>query len=393
MNPLKQERIHRFFQAFLPAITHAHQYTTSHQLAVSSIHTAYNYLIEAMGTEQALSFLLIDDRVVVDRETLEDSPYSSRLMFLLRSRGIQSISMSNEITIEELTAFITRFISSTSPFKENEFAPNIRIFQVGLMSKTEDLDNEKAAEEDAQGRLQVAYQFKAIERQDHNLIANLYGAVRENKILPDKDIKRVVTNIVNAIKQGFSLLITFSPLRVLDEYTFTHSTNVCILTLAQAMVLKVNDEMLQPIGVSAILHDIGKLFVPEEILNKPGKLTDEDWEYIRQHPRKGAEYLLDKGEITPLATIVAYEHHMQYNYSGYPKVPSHWQQNLCSQMTTIADYFDALRTKRVYRDSIEMEIIAEQMTNMAGSNLNPLLINNFLLLLKNLSSGRNEVSI
>ena len=108
------------------------------------------------------------------------------------------------------------------------------------------------------------------------------------------------------------------------------------------------------------------------------------------HPQKGAEYLIDKPGIPPLAIIVAYEHHMLYDYSGYPKVSNNWRQNICSQMVTISDYFDALRTKRIYRDSLETKIITDQMTKMAGDTLNPVLAKNFLLLMKKLFEAQES---
>jgi len=219
---------------------------------------------------------------------------------------------------------------------------------------------------------------------------NVYGAIKKEQSLPDREIRDAVTDIISAIKQESSVLITFSPLRILDEYTFTHSTNVCILTVAQAMALKIKEEMLHDMGVAAMLHDIGKIFVPEEVLNKVGKLTDGEFELIKLHPQKGAEYLIDKPGIPPLAIVVAYEHHMLYDYSGYPKVSNNWRQNICSQMVTISDYFDALRTKRVYRDSLETKIITDQMTKMAGAALNPVLAKNFLLLLQKLFEAQES---
>jgi HD-GYP domain-containing protein (c-di-GMP phosphodiesterase class II) len=403
MNALQQDLIQRFLRAFLPAITHAHQYSISHQLAVSSIDTAYNHLLEAIGNDQVLPLLFIDDRIVVNREPLEDSIFSSRFILLFKNRGIHHLSFHQGINLEEMTSFIEMFTASTRPLFENDAFPHIRFGKVGLgygvdeetynerdetpANITGDEEGKGSHDVNEQGTRQLAHQFKAIHQQDIDLMIGVYDAVRKKRHLPEREIQLVVTDIINAIKQGFSVLFSFSPLRVLDEYTFTHSTNVCILTLAQAMALKIKDEILHDMGVAAMLHDIGKIFVPEDVLNKCGKLTDMEWELIRKHPQKGAEYLLDKPGIPPLAAVVAYEHHMLHDYSGYPKVSDHWRQNICSQMTTIADYFDALRSKRVYRDSMEMEVIIEQMRKMSGNAFNPFLTSNFLLLLKKLTQG------
>jgi HD-GYP domain-containing protein (c-di-GMP phosphodiesterase class II) len=408
MNPHKKELIHTFLHTFLPALTHAHQYTISHQLTVSSIGTAYNHLLEAMGDDQALPLLFIDDKVVVNREPLEDTVYSNRFIHFFRNRGIDHLSINRGITLEEMTSFIERLSASPTPSTTDDMSfSHIRFGKVGLGYKSgeeaDDDDPEMVEGEpdetdekvwvipEEQETARIAHRFATIHGQELNLMVDVYDAVKTRRSLPDRDIKRVVTDIITAIKEGSSVLLTFSALRVLDEYTFTHSTNVCILTLAQAMALKIKDEWLQPIGVAAMLHDIGKIFVPEEVLNKQGKLTDTEWEFIKKHPQKGAEYLTNKPGIPPLAMVVAYEHHMLYDFSGYPGAFNGWQQNICSQMTTVSDYFDALRSKRIYRDSVETGIITEQMTKMSGKTLNPFLTKNFLLLLKNLSQGAGDI--
>ncbi len=167
----------------------------------------------------------------------------------------------------------------------------------------------------------------------------------------------------------------------MDEYTFTHSVNVCILNLAQGMSLGFEGQILHDVGVAGMLHDVGKQFVPEEVLNKPGKLRENEWEYMRQHSLRGAEYLLNNPGIPRIAILTAFEHHMKFDMSGYPKVPKGWQTNLCSQITMISDFFDALRTKRAYKDAMHFDKTAGIMLLLAGTELNPTLTLNFLRIL------------
>jgi len=133
-----------------------------------------------------------------------------------------------------------------------------------------------------------------------------------------------------------------------------------------------------------MLHDIGKLFIPEEILTKPGKLTPEEMEIIRQHPLKGANHLLEMAGIPKLAVVCCFEHHLRYNLTGYPTVRDDWQQNLVSQMTAVSDYFDALRTRRIYRGPLDFDTVAEMMIDISGTELHPALTRNFLRLLARL---------
>jgi len=214
---------------------------------------------------------------------------------------------------------------------------------------------------------------------------DIYEEARQNKKINVVGISEIVSCFIDSFKQVADPLMALAPLRAMDEYTFTHSTNVCILNLAQAMSLGIDGPLLNDIGVAAMLHDIGKLYVPEEVLTKPGKLDDAEWEMIKQHPIKGAQRLLDTPGVPRLAVVTAYEHHLKYNLTGYPKVNDGWQQNLCSHMTTISDFFDALRTKRAYRGSLEFAAIASMMADMSGTDLHPVLTRNFLQVIGKLS--------
>lgn len=383
MNSRKRDLINSFLRSFIPAVTYTHQYTSAHPLAATAIKTAYDHLMEAIGKDPALAFMVIDDRIVVHDEPLEDTLYSSRFIRVLKNRGVQHIRISQEVTVEEMNALVQMFGSVSSMAEDMELLPHVQLGKVTIGFKAPEGSGNPAG-------LVGATQFGAIEKNSLSVTSEICQAARSNGKLPVTAIKNVVNEVIAAIRQESAVLTTFSPLRVLDEYTFTHSTNVCILNVAQAMALGIKGEALRDIGVAALLHDTGKLFVSEEVLNKPGKLTETEWAMIREHPRKGAEYLLDNQGIPPLAVVVAYEHHMQYDGSGYPTVAKEWRQNICSHMTTISDYFDALRTKRIYRDAIETKLIADQMEQMSGTAFNPLLMKNFLILVNTMMAGASS---
>jgi hypothetical protein len=376
MNSRKRDLINNFLCAFIPAVTHAHQYTTAHHLTAVAINAAYAHLLEAIGKDPSIAFMIIEDRVIMYDEPLEDTLFSSRFVRIFKHRGIQHLRILQGITEEEMVAFI-EVLTARSPISEDmDYLPNVQLGKVSVGYKAEEGDGGYAI-----GGPGDAH-FGSLQANGLNLTSDIYQAVKNNKKLPITEIRNSVSDMITAIRQESSVLLSFSPLRMLDEYTFTHSTNVCILNLAQAMALGIKGDSLRDIGVAALLHDTGKLYIPEEILNKPGKLTDAEWEMIRSHPQRGAEYLLDNPGIPQLAVVVAYEHHMQYDNSGYPRVSRDWRQNICSQMTAISDFFDAMRTKRIYRDALETKIIADQMTKISGASLNPVLTKNFLILIE-----------
>lgn len=372
MSQQKKELIHNFIRTFIPAVTHAHQYTTSHQQTVHAINSAYSNLLRAIGKDQVLPFMIIEEKIIVYEEPLEDSPYINRFVRLFKGLGIQHVHIIQDITHEELTSFIDMLIARPAPSQDLPSFPHIQFGKVELVYDPEEGGNDS----------QTSESFRNIHAKDLNLSSDIYTAAKAGRRLPVSDIQQVVSEILFAIRHESSILVAFSPLRILDEYTYTHSTNVSILNIAQGMALGMSDDLIHEIGVAGLLHDIGKIFVPEEILNKPGELTNDEWETIRQHPRMGAEYLVDNRGIPPLTVVVAYEHHMKHDLSGYPRVPKDWRQNMCSQMTTISDFFDAMRTKRIYRDALETKIIADQMARMSGTAFNPMLTKNFLILME-----------
>lgn len=382
MNSRKRDLINNFLRTFIPAVTHAHQYTAAHQLTTAAINTAYTNLLEAMGRDQSIAFMIIDDRVIMHDEPLEDTLFTDRFVHIFKHRGIEHVRILQNVTREELTDLV-EMLTTRSPLPEEiNYLPSIQLGRVSIGYTPGGNDGGLAAGGEG------STQFGNLQADTLSLTSDIYRAVKNKGKLPILEIKNTVADLIAAIKNESSTLLAFSPLRVLDEYTFTHSVNVCILNLAQAMALSIKGDALRDIGVAALLHDVGKLYVPEDVLNKPGKLNESEWEMIRQHPKKGAEYLLDNPGIPPLAVVVAYEHHMQYDNSGYPQVPKDWRQNMCSQMTSISDFFDALRTKRIYRDALETKIIADQMAMMSGTAFNPVLTKNFRTLVERIGSHR-----
>ena len=193
-----------------------------------------------------------------------------------------------------------------------------------------------------------------------------------------------MAGFITAFRQSANPLLALVPIRMQDEYTFTHSIDVGILNIAQGMALGIEGQMLHDIGISGMLHDVGKIFVDKEILNKAGKLDDAEFAIIKEHPSRGAQYLMNQEGIPRLAVFSAYEHHMRYDLSGYPKIPEGWELNICSQMTMISDTFDALRTRRSYKAPWDFSKASGLMLGLAGSQLNPDLTLNFLKTLAHL---------
>ncbi len=191
----------------------------------------------------------------------------------------------------------------------------------------------------------------------------------------------IVSSIMKGLRQEGMLIDRLIRLQGHDDYTVTHSLNVCILVVAQAAHIGLPENRVREAGLAALLHDIGKETTPSAILTKPGRLDMEEFDLVKKHPTAGAKLLrrIDCG--TELPMIVAFEHHIKYDRTGYPKVQTREPLHVASYMTQIADVYDALRSFRPYQPSIELERTLSIMKEGRGAEFEPRLYDNFVEIL------------
>jgi putative nucleotidyltransferase with HDIG domain len=146
-------------------------------------------------------------------------------------------------------------------------------------------------------------------------------------------------------------LIPLLHLKEFDQYTVTHTLNVAVLTMALAEFLGMGPREVRAFGIAGLLHDLGKVKIPEEILNKPGKLTDDERAVMNSHTTEGARLILEAEERLDLAAVVAYEHHIRIDGGGYPALAYARPCHEASNLVHVCDVFDALRTHRPYREA------------------------------------------
>ncbi|UCF04879.1 MAG: HD domain-containing protein, partial [bacterium] len=175
-----------------------------------------------------------------------------------------------------------------------------------------------------------------------------------------------------------STILLLSSLRNYDEYTFLHSVNVAVITTAMSKFFGYPEETINRIGIAALMHDIGKLYVSHEIIHKTGQLTPLEWQVMKRHPIDG-ERILREERVDDLSRLVAYEHHMRYDLKGYP-IPKEEDYILkdASHLVRIADSYDALTTKRAYRRQIGPYEAIKLMSRSSGTEFHPGLFDSFL---------------
>ncbi len=172
-------------------------------------------------------------------------------------------------------------------------------------------------------------------------------------------------------------LIPLMGLQSHDAYTVTHITNVAIVAMALASSLGFNSRFVQDVATAALLHDIGKLKVPPELLTSARRLSDTELAQMKRHPEDGARLLMGMPRIPDMAPIVAFEHHLHHGGGGYPSVPPGWRIHIASEITHVADVYDALRSDRPYRRGLPPEEVARMMTADSGTVFDPLVLEVF----------------
>ena len=194
--------------------------------------------------------------------------------------------------------------------------------------------------------------------------------------------RRLMQSIYNHIVENESFVFGMTNLKNYDEYTLNHSVNVCLLATALGRRLGLARSELVDLGIAAFFHDLGKMDMPIEILNKPDKLTPGERELMERHPFKGAEklVLLKESRRLPLQAIhVAMEHHLRQDRGGYPHYFRAGDVNVFSKIVKVVDYFDAITTKRVYRqDAFTRSEALSLMTELAGTEFHPAILKAFI---------------
>ncbi len=317
-------------------------------------------------------FYLNDVRIRYSLEYLLNFDY---LLRECKRREVGSIIFKDKINSEDVRIFARAFIAA--PFSKEPFE---LIEQKTADMKTISVERlKKIAEDDS------LEPRKMVKKTYFNAVSYTKGVInkiRSGEKVHIKKAKRVVESMVDQILEQEQLLIGMTAIKDYDEYTYHHSVNVSILSIALGQRLGLNRKMLTELGIVALFHDIGKMEIPNEVLNKEANFTDDEWKLIRKHPVWGVKALLKLKKldsITIKSSIVSFEHHLHYDLSGYPRVRKAIDLDFSSRIVCLADQYDAMTSSRVYsRIPMAPDKALSIMMERAGSQLDPLLFKFFI---------------
>ncbi|HXX57541.1 MAG TPA: HD-GYP domain-containing protein [Thermodesulfovibrionales bacterium] len=317
-------------------------------------------------------FYLNDTRVRYSMEYLLNFDF---LIREFRKRGLGSIIINSPLTPGDIQRFLKAFFDasfSTESFKTlSEGIADIHSLSVGPLKKIRD-----EGEYDIRRFVKKTY-FNAV-----SYTKGVITKIQSGEKISIKKAKRVVESMVDMILEEEEMLVGMTAIKDYDEYTYHHSVNVSILSVALGQRLGLNRKALTEVGLVALFHDIGKIEVPAEILNKPTNFTDDEWRIMKRHPFWGVRAILKlKGlDATSVRTaIVAFEHHLNYDLSGYPRLSSPIELDFYSKIVSLADQYDGMTSSRVYsRIPMAPDKALSIMMERAGSQLDPVIFKFFI---------------
>ena len=357
---------------FASGVRAAQLYASDHPLIGRNVEGLLAVLKQLHTLQASITVGIVGSHFVVsDTPMSKASVGMSELIKRLRDNTIERISFERGITADETASFIhaVAALGKNAAADDAWSFPHIRVGRI----VTEDRVSDGIGGDIAAIRQLYSKAVTAAE-------AAWESAATEGQ--PDLPAAlQAVEGLADAVTQNRTALVALTAMRNYDNYTFTHMVNVSILTMGQARALGIEGRLLREFGLSALMHDIGKVRTPKEVLNKPDKLTDAEFEIMRRHTVDGAEILRRTPEMPILAPVVAFEHHLRMDGTGYPFGAKRSQLNLGTMMCGIADVYDAVRSQRAYQQAFPTDRILAVLKRNDGTQFDQNLVRRFVQLL------------
>ena len=352
------------------AVRASELYAAQHPLLQRSVQAlAAAIAAHLSGASTVIIGFIGDDVVVNDTRLGKGSASLTGFVRGLRDREIEKITFHRGVAQGELQAFLGELAvkRAGTPLADRMSANGIRRIVVGKLA-IEDVGDDQVG-------------IDAARKVYGNAVTSAESLWQQAKAgdKPDPETARkIIDSLANIVNQDRTSLMALTAMKKYDNYTFTHMVNVAALSMAQARALNLEGPLLREFGFAALMHDIGKVNTPLELLNKPGKLTGSEFKEMKQHVVDGAHILRRTPEMPALAPVVAFEHHLKQDLSGYPENIGHRKLNLCTMIVSIADVFDALRSNRPYREGLATSRIRSIMGEQGNPAFNQPLLRRFV---------------
>ena len=377
-----QRRGRELLFAVAAALRSLQLYPLENQTVVQALAELEAVTNELLGSEEQITIRFVGDFFFVNdlRLRLDLQSYATygTVGRALARHGIGELEVFQGVTVQEWTALLS--LVNAEPDPEDRFGAFLeRLGRTAVLHLAVGPDRESEPDlrdEESRRMAKRAYaQTVAVARE-------VMTGVRIGKGVSLRPVKRAVQSIVDQVLTNETSIIGLTTLRDFDEYTFTHSVNVCIFSVAVGKKLGLNKHQLYELGLGALLHDVGKVRMPVELINKAGPLTPDEFRLMQEHPAEGLLAMFDMRGLAELplrAMLIAYEHHMKVDQSGYPRGTRPRDPTLFGRIVAVADAFDAATTQRSYQaQPWTPDRVLKEMRDNPGRGFDPLLVKAFV---------------
>ena len=373
MSPIPRAQVaDELMRSFAAALRSWQLYSKGHTLITRNVAALVSAVQAIHASEPTVVIGIVGDKIIVNDLPVAKADTLSGLIKRLKQIAVERITIERGVVAEEISQLVSTIVT-VEPRPDGEppqfpRMPHIRAGRITTGEKAESNKSDMAT-------------FKRAYSEAVTIAQTIWDNTRTEST-PDATVARsMVDGLAQAVSQNRSALLALTTLKNYDNYTFTHMVNVSILTMGQARALGIDGALLRELGLAGLMHDIGKVKTPLEILNKPDKLTDAEFTIMKRHVVDGAEILRATPDIPTLAPVIAFEHHLRIDGTGYPHEVKRGSLNVGTMLCSIADVYDAMRSQRAYQQAFPTDRILAVLKRNDGQQFDQNLVRRFAQLI------------
>lgn len=367
----------RFLNVMAQALSAMSLYNEGHPARMRTASVAHDRLVHLLAEGKRCSFSFLDSEVIYGQESLRDLKgweWGLRLAAI----GVERLEFIGQVPREEFDAFLSEVffrLSSgvTDEVRDRVMAfPSIKFGTIGVRGLGQ----------------QVLREDLPVAKSSYNLseemstIRYIHAEIEGGKRLPIAEAEAVVASLAMVMHSDSEILLPLLQLKEYDQYIATHSLNVSVLAMALGEHRGLLPRDIRAMGVAGLMHDIGMTRVPKELLAKRDAPTAAEWELIRQHPAHGAQIILASEPQVDIAAVVAYEHHIMQNDTGYPRFQFPRAVHYATKLVQVCDRYDSLRTRRPFRDMWSPARALQYVEERAGTEFDAEMARAFCVMIR-----------
>ena len=372
------EAIENSLRSLISSLQSAKIYPLEHPKFKESLENAHNSLRNLLGERSELVIGIIGEELAFEKEIFFDLSKSVKpFIQYLKERGIERIAFTRGITKEELSGFIIFLITP-----KDEIGPGVQEYLLNKGIKNIAIGKIKAGDNSLKKEVLDSVNYLRQYEDSLSKISVSLDAIVKNEAFDYPQLKYTLGNMMENLFKSYQEFLKLAALKRHDIGTFVHLLNTAVLSMYFSFRLGFNKDDVLNIGMAALFHDIGKIYVSGQLIKSPDKLSDEEFEMMKSHTELGSDILLrHTRQLGVLPAIVAFEHHLRYDLRGYPKLYFAARPHIASLIVSLCDVYDALNARRSYKKSYPPEFIHSLMLKEKGKMFEPELLEKLFMIM------------